>query len=91
VPPPIDAKTVRCPKPGCEAGVDEPCIRLSGTYGLGNPLRKAHNERWVAAHQAADRRAFGWNRRRSGRVPARQPGPEGVRDGHDHRKKGRGS
>jgi hypothetical protein len=44
---PADPLAVACPK--CLARARQPCVRLSGPYGLGQPLRRAHPDRWRAA------------------------------------------
>jgi hypothetical protein len=51
----IDPLSVKCPK--CDMPKWQRCIRLSGPYGQGNPLRKVHNERGVEARQAYIRAA----------------------------------
>jgi hypothetical protein len=38
--------TVPCPK--CGAAARQLCVRLSGPYGQGQPLRRAHRQRHAA-------------------------------------------
>lgn len=51
----IDPLTATCPR--CHAEIGQPCVRLSGPYGEGNPLRKMHKQRFEAVRErlAAER------------------------------------
>jgi hypothetical protein len=50
----FDPKQYPCP--ACGAQPMEPCVRLSGPYGLGNALRRTHPERRTAGIEAEVRR-----------------------------------
>jgi hypothetical protein len=58
---PLDAS---CPK--CHAPRKQRCIRLTGPYALGTPLRKMHPERFRAAEEQIDRMLESLRRQRSG-------------------------
>lgn len=65
----MDPLTATCPR--CHALMWAPCIRLSGPYGEGNPLRRAHPERYEAARRrVAEDRAREIRRRHASGQPA---------------------
>lgn len=65
----LDPLSATCPR--CFAEVWAPCIRLTGPYGQGNPLRRAHPERYAAVRRrVAEDRARELRRRHAPGRPA---------------------
>jgi hypothetical protein len=50
----LDPLAYACP--ACGARPQEPCTRLGGTYGTGNPLRRMHPQRRLAGIREEVRR-----------------------------------
>jgi hypothetical protein len=45
----VDPLAVVCPK--CGAAVDVACTRVTGPYGMGQPLRRMHTDRFREAQR----------------------------------------
>jgi hypothetical protein len=45
----IDPLDVPCPR--CHEPRDKPCVRVTGPYGQGNPLRRMHKQRFEEARR----------------------------------------